>query len=403
VNEGGKRILFVDDDRVVLQGLERMLFEMDDRWEMVFADSPEGALRAFETARFDVIVTDARMPEMDGVSLLARVRAEHPDVVRIILTGHAELEATLRALPVAHSFLTKPCKPAVLVDALQRSCALRSLLDQEELRTLAGGVAGLPVKPEVYSRLTEAIANPDAETAHIARIVSEDLGLSSKVLHLTNSAFFGTCKRFVSVEQAVTFIGLRMLRKLVLSAEVFTAFDPSPFFDGAALAAEQRHALACAGIARAIAGDAQREHAFLAGMLHDVGKLVWAAHAPELRERMNRERTAGQSLSPATEQSTAGTVHGRLGAYLLGLWGLEYPLLEAVAYHHEPASADTSGLDLPTIVHVADALAHEIENEHDGIEADSMLDMAHLERLGALDKLDDWRALGRDLWQREIR
>ncbi len=402
MSESVKRILFVDDDRVMLQGLERMLFEMDDRWEMVFADSPESALRAFDGARFDVIVSDARMPGMDGVSLLARVRAEHPDVVRIILTGHAELEATLRAMPVAHSFLTKPCKPAVLVQALQRSLALRSLLEQEELRTLVGGVSGLPCKPEVYSRLTDAIADPDADTAHIARIVSEDLGLSSKVLHLTNSAFFGTCKAFVSVEQAVAFIGVRMLRKLVLSAEVFTGLGPNPSFDGSSLDVEQRHALACAGIARAIAGHSVRgEYAFLAGMLHDIGKLVWAAHAPDLLGRMNRERTAGQSLSPAIEQHAAGTLHGRLGAYLLGLWGLEYPLVEAVAYHHDPASVGASDLDLPTIVHVADALAHEIENERGGLVADSMLDTAHLQRLGALDKLDGWRAMARNFWDRE--
>lgn len=402
MTESGKRILFVDDDRVVLQGLERMLFEMDDRWEMVFADSPENALRTLGGARFDVIVSDARMPEMDGVSLLARVRTEHPEVVRIILTGYAELEATLRAMPVAHSFLSKPCKPAVLVETLQRSCALRVLLEREELRALVGGVSGLPVQPEVYSRLTEAIAHPEADTAHIARIVCQDIGLSSKVLHLTNNAFFGTCKRFVSVDQAVTFIGVNMLRKLVQSAEVFTTLGPSPELARPFLAATHRHARACARLARAIAGDSGRgDHAYLAGMLHDVGQLVWASYAPALLERMSQQQAVGQSLSPAMEAATAGTVHGRVGGYLLGLWGLEYPLVEAVAYHHDPASIGGTVLDLPTIVHVADALAHEIENEHVGLEADSMLDMAHLERLGTLDELDGWRALGRDLWDRE--
>jgi HD-like signal output (HDOD) protein/ActR/RegA family two-component response regulator len=404
MTDASKRLLFVDDDRVVLQGLERMLFEWADAWDMVFVDDAEKALAALREAHFDVIVTDARMAGMDGAALLSRVRSEYPDVVRVILTGHSELEATLRAMPVAHSFLTKPCKPALLVEVLKRSCALQTLLEREDLRTLVGGVIGLPVKPEVYSRLTEAIADPKAETAEIARIVSRDVALASKVLHLTNSAFFGSRRSFVSVEQAVAFIGVRMLRKMVLSAEVFTTFEPQEALAGLSLDAEQQHALCCAGIARAIATDPeQAEYAFLAGMLHDIGKLVWATHAPGMMRELNERRAPGQSLMPHIEEGEAGTLHGRVGAYLLGLWGLEHPLVEAVAHHHDPANVESSRLDLPTIVHVADALAHEIENERAGIVTESMLDRAHLARLGVEAQLDGWRELGRRLWDREAK
>ena len=399
-----KRILFVDDDRVVLQGLERMLFEHADTWDMVFAGDAEEALAALDEAHFDIIVTDARMAGMDGATLLSRVRSDHPDVIRLILTGHSELEATLRAMPVAHSFLTKPCRPDLLVDVLRRSCALQSLLDRDDLRTLVGGVAGLPVKPEVYSRLTEAIADPKVEAVELARIVSSDVALSSKVLHLTNSAFFGTRRNFISIEQAVAFIGVRMLRKVVLSAEVFTAFKPEEELVGVSLEVEQRHALGCAGIARAIAGESElADYAFLAGMLHDIGKLVWATHSPGLMRDLVQRRAPGQSLMPDIEECHAGTLHGRVGAYLLGLWGLEHPLVEAVAYHHDPASVQSGRLDQPTIVHVADALAHEIENERAGVAVEPMLDRAHLVRLGVDGQLDTWRELGRNLWNREER
>jgi HD-like signal output (HDOD) protein/ActR/RegA family two-component response regulator len=404
MTDAPKRLLFVDDDRVVLQGLERMLFEWADAWDMVFVDDGEKALAALREAHFDIIVTDARMAGMDGAALLSRVRAEHPDVVRVILTGHSELEATLRAMPVAHSFLTKPCKPELLIEVLERSCALQALLEREDLRTLVGGVTGLPVKPEVYSRLTEAIADPNADTADIARIVSRDVALASKVLHLTNSAFFGSRRNFVSVEQAVAFIGVRMLRKVVLSAEVFTTFEPEQELAGLSLDGEQHHALCCAGIARGIAADSeQAEYAFLAGMLHDIGKLVWATNAPGLMRELERRCAPGQSLLPHVEEVEAGTLHSRVGAYLLGLWGLEHPLVEAVAHHHDPASVESSRVDLPTIVHVADALAHEIENERAGIVAESMLDRAHLARLGIEPQLDGWRELGRKLWDREAR
>jgi putative nucleotidyltransferase with HDIG domain len=398
------RILFVDDDRGVLQGLERMLFEMAEEWDMVFVDAPEAALAALDESHFDVIVSDVRMPGMDGGALLSRVRESHPNVVRILLTGYSELEATLRAVPVAHRFLTKPCKPAVLVDVLRRSCALQRLLTEEGLRNLVGGVSGLPVDPEVYARLTTAVTSTSVEASDIASIVSRDVGLSSKVLHLTNSAFFGTRQSFVNIDQAVAFIGVRMLRELVLSAHVFSAFEPAASPPGFSLEAEQRHSLACAGIARAIAvGSADAESAFIAGMLHDIGKLVWATHAPVLSHGLSERRTMGRSLSPAVEESASGTKHGQVGAYLLGLWGLEESVVEAVAHHHDPAILNAARLDLTTIVHVADALAHEIENERAGLEVPSMLDTAHLERLGVLGKVAHWRQLGRDLWDEEAR
>lgn len=402
MTEKRQRILFVDDEIGVLQGLERMLFEMNDAWDMVFVDSADRALDALSESSFDVIVTDMRMPGMDGATLLSHVHDEYPSVVRIILTGHSELEATLRAMPVAHSFLTKPCKPGVLEEVVRRSCALQALLGDEDLRTLVGGIAGLPVKPEVYARLTEAIADPHVELSHIARIVSRDMGLASKVLHLTNSAFFGARRNFVSVEQAVTFIGMRMLRKLVLSAEVFSAFDPQQSLGGLSLDYEQKHGLSCAGLARKIAPDPETaEYAFLAGMLHDVGKLVLATRAPKLMRQLNKQRPQSYSIPPAVEAELCGTNHGRIGAYLLGLWGLEHPLIEAVAHHHDPAAAGSTSFDLPSIVHIADGLVHEIESERAGRPAEAPLDRAHLERLGVLGKLDEWREAGRDLWDRE--
>ncbi len=400
--EGMKRILFVDDEVGVLQGLQRMLFEMAEQWEMLFVDSAEKALDALSDADFDVIVTDMRMPGMDGATLLSHVHDEYPNVVRIILTGHSELEATLRAMPVAHSFLTKPCKPGVLEEVVRRSCGLQALLGSESLRTLVGGVAGLPVKPEVYTRLTEAIADPMIEMSQIAKIVTRDMGLASKVLHLTNSAFFGSKRNFVSVDQAVTFIGIRMLRKVVLSAEVFAAFSPKQSLGGLSLDYEQKHGLACAGIARRIAGDPEQgEYAFLAGMLHDVGKLVWATRAPKVMRQLNKLKSRGESLAPSVEEGVSGSSHGRVGAYLLGLWGLEHPLVEAVAYHHDPAAVGSAQLDLPTIVHIADALTHEIENERAGRKHEVTIDRAHLEKIGVLHKLEDWREAGRELWDRE--
>jgi HD-like signal output (HDOD) protein len=117
--------------------------------------------------------------------------------------------------------------------------------------------------------------------------------------------------------------------------------------------------------------------------------------------QLTRQRVVGHSFPPETEEQITGTSHGRLGAYLLGLWGLEHPLVEAVAFHHQPSVVKSSKFDLPSIVHVADALVHAIENERAGRNGDIQVDRVHLETLGVLDKLDGWHATAREMWERE--
>lgn len=382
-----QRVLFVDDEVGVLQGLSRLLFEMDE-WDMVFVDSGEKALEELRRGRFDVIVSDMCMPGMDGAMLLSRVHAEWPAVVRIILTGHSELEATFRAMPVAHSFLTKPCKPGLVQQVVGKSCALASLLDDEALRTLAGSIVALPVQPDVHASLLDAVADSRVDMSRVAALVRGDVGLSSKVLHLTNSAFFGSPCNFVSVDRALSYIGAGMFRRLVLSRKVFGTGGDALARDGLSLEIEQRHAAACADLAYRIAPrPEQRDDVFLAGLFHDVGKLIWASRQPG---------TDAAYGGPLSHECRA-----RLGAYLLGLWGLERHVVDAVAYHHDPATASGAAAELATVVHVADGLSRALDEERSGRGGELMVDVGHLERTGALSKLDEWRQMSRTLGDRE--
>jgi HD-like signal output (HDOD) protein len=287
-----------------------------------------------------------------------------------------------------------------LEEVVRRNCDLQDLLSEGSLRTLVGGVAQLPTRPVVYTQLTEALADPDVDLSRVAKIVSRDVSLSAKVLHLTNSSFFGVGRKFVSVEQAVSFIGMRMLRKVVLSAEVFSAFSGKKSLGGLSLDGEQRHGLACAGLARAIAPNPElAEYAFLAGMMHDVGKLVLATRSPKTMRALSKRHTGRGSVPPELEEEVAGTNHGRIGAYLLGLWGLELPLVEAVAHHHSPAVCQSTTFDLPSIVHVADVFMHEASGTTEGEDTAAALDVEHLEALGVADRLEEWRHIAEELWQ----
>src|ERR1700690_3600413 len=119
-----RRVLFVDDEPQILEGLRHRLHRQRKQWEMLFAESGKAALKILAHEPVDVIITDMRMPQMDGATLLTKVKELYPRVVRIVLSGHAELETALRAVPVAHQFLNKPSEPGVIEGVVERACNL---------------------------------------------------------------------------------------------------------------------------------------------------------------------------------------------------------------------------------------------------------------------------------------
>jgi YesN/AraC family two-component response regulator len=114
-----KRILFVDDEPELLESLERLLHPMQDRWKMTFARCGTEALAWLEAQPFDVLVTDVRMPRVDGVRLLRWVKTKYPGMTRIVLSGYFERELALGAAEAAHHYLVKPVDFERLREAIE--------------------------------------------------------------------------------------------------------------------------------------------------------------------------------------------------------------------------------------------------------------------------------------------
>ena len=321
-----KKILFVDDEPNVLSGLKRMLRVQRKEWDMEFLPGGEEALKHLAEHGADVIVSDMRMPGMDGAALLSKVQEAFPSTIRIVLSGHAELEAALRAVSVAHQYLAKPCDSETIKEVVARACDLQRLLDEPRLRDMVGKVDSLPTIPEVYTQLVQLLADPDAGVVDAAEIVAKDAGITAKVLQVVNSSFFGFARSITGIRDATSCLGLNMLRNLTLSVEVFRSFDGAGKSGGFSLADAQKHANLTARIARKLLDDKiQAEHAFLGAMLHDVGRLVLISNMPEAFERV-REAAAGRTESEcAVEQDVLGVTHAEIGAYLLGIWGCRIP------------------------------------------------------------------------------
>jgi len=387
-----KRILFVDDEPNILDGLKRMLRPQRRVWDMAFAPSGQEALTAMAAEPFDVVVTDMKMPGMNGAELLAQVKAGHPGTVRIVLSGHADMEASMRSVSVSHQFLAKPCEADALRAAVDRACGLEVLLREPSLQEALGSVVELPTLPRVYNSLTEALSKEEVDISEVGSIVEEDVGIAAKILQLVNTSFFGLRIEIADLRQATTYLGVTTIRDLVLSYGMFQKFEGSVMPSAFSIEREQSHAFLAARIAKRILSEKMAgEQAFLAAMLHDVGKLVLATHLAEPFQTILQAGAGVERPFHAVEREVLGTSHAEIGAYLLGLWGMPYPVVEAVAHHHHPRRVpEQPAFGVLGATHVADALAR----EQGGCDPELIeLDEQYLQTLGVAERLPEWRAI----------
>ena len=201
-----KRILFVDDESKILDGLQRMLHADRKHWDMEFAVGGEAALQACEKASFDVVISDMRMPGMDGATLLGQIRDRYPGTARIILSGYSEITLVARSVHVAHRFLGKPCEASELRSMIERVCTLQDVLCTPEIRAIIGTVGALPSLSTSYNALTQALSRPDTSISQVADILEHDVAMSAKVLQLVNSAFFGLAQTVTSLQLSLIHI-----------------------------------------------------------------------------------------------------------------------------------------------------------------------------------------------------
>jgi putative nucleotidyltransferase with HDIG domain len=343
------RILFVDDEVNVLHAMRRTMHGMRHEWNMEFVSSGVEALQSLAKTPADVIVSDMRMPGMDGWQLLAEVKALYPQTVRLVLSGYAEPGAIMRLVGTAHQYIAKPGDSEVLKAAIAQTQLMKSLLTSDALALLVGHVGTLPSFPKAFQEISSCLKQPNASVTDASRIISRDVAMTANIMKLVNSAFFGARRQVSSVDRAVAFLGLDTLTALVLGHGLFQSAGSS------ATEALWQHSLQTALAARAIALREQLpaprvEEAFLAGMLHDVGRVVFATRAGK----------AG-ATPPVSGEDSVATIdehHAEVGAYLLGLWGFPSHIVAAVALHDTPSRRADTRLDLTVLVHIADRLVH---------------------------------------------
>lgn len=381
------RLLFVDDEPQVLQGLRRMLRRHRDEWEMVFVGGGQEALDALAASPFDVLVTDMKMPGVGGVELLRAAAENYPSVARVVLSGQTDEEDLMLSSISAHQYLAKPCAVEALESVIERASAIRDFVTDEALLALVTSLTTLPSFPAISASIAQEVHGDDPSMQRVGDIVSRDIALAAKLLQLVNSSFFGLAREISDVREAVNLLGSNRVLALCTGMNLFSQVTHETggvSFDGL-----WQRSVTVASWAQAFAKTCGLDKeavtaAYLGGLLSVTGNLILASNLPS--RYMRATINDAQLSTDTSELAEFGATFPQVGAYVLGLWGLPSAAVEAVGFHRAPSDFDSGGEPSAlTAVHVAAALIHAVLSD-----TEATYDLDHLAATGVDAHLDDW-------------
>lgn len=353
------RVLFVDDEPNVLAAIRRMLRSKHSEWDMDFATSGKESLELFAENPFDVVVSDIRMPEMDGAELLQKIKDGYPNTIRIALSGQVGLNEVIRSIRAVHQYISKPCDANDLVAKIEGAIRSREVLNDLKMQKIVSEIDALPVIPHVFKSIEEELKSPEPSINKVAELISMDVGLVAKILKLINSPYFGLPSHVRSIFQAITMLGIDTIKALVLGTHLFSMYNEK-VLPKLSLIMLWEHSFRVSNIARMIAEYENLERSKIVelrmtGLLHDVGKLVLANSFPKKYQRViDLMASEGETVAKC-EQQVFGTTHAEVGAYLMGLWGMSGEIVYGIGYHHSYEACD---LSTPMLVSIADTIDH---------------------------------------------
>ncbi|MFZ5806768.1 MAG: HDOD domain-containing protein [Verrucomicrobiota bacterium] len=382
-------VLLVDDDEKVLHGLRRSLKTIEPKWQILTETKPMEALGLIEKHAIDVIVSDLRMPVMDGADFLEKIQKRKPEIIRFVLSGQAGQDLMIKSSAVAHRYLTKPCDVQMLAQAIREAMEMTHTLSDVRTKQQVSHLKQLPTMPMIYQALLEVLKNPQVNSATIEKVISQDPSMVLKIMQTANSAYFGVGGTISTLHEAIILLGVEIIKGLVLVGKIFEQHQHA---ESRTVQIFWSHSIQTSTLAhhlyiKRMRNEEQAGEAFTAAMLHDIGKLIFY----ETFETRYRKllRTSKEESIPLwqLEKTTYGNSHAEVGAQLLHLWGLPSAICEAVEFHHTPNAIQEKCFSCATAVHIADAVAHaQSVFPYKG----GMLDTAYLKELGLPDSLEHW-------------
>lgn len=391
-----KKILFVDSDPRITQRAERLLRPLNNRFRVVFLNNGNQAKTWLSRESFDIVISDIHLKGISGADLLRHIQRHSPQTVRIILSGQARKETILRSVDFAHQFISKPFDYDSLTESIFNAVSLGGLIQDKKLRNLLLSIRSLPSFPSLYIEIVEELRGLNPSSDRVGEIISRDMSMSAKVLQLVNSAYFGLSRQINDPTQAAVILGLETIRDLVLSLQLFSQFDQNKI-RRLGLSHLWDHSISVGLFSKIIIKTMTSKKdminaAFLAGLLHDLGKLVLVENFT-----MRYYSAIGVSVRKnialhEAEMEMFNATHSQLGAYLLSSWGISPMVAEAIAYHHNLGRTGKKKFSLAVALHVANVFDNE-KKENRKKAVLPQLDVTYLKEIGVHEKVEVWREL----------
>jgi HD-like signal output (HDOD) protein len=378
-----------------LPALQAETGKLEALWECSFVANPTSTRELLADRGCDALVVNMSAFGKEAVELLREAGRLRANPLRFIVGDVDNQSVVINHIGGSHHFIRRPVAPAELIKNIQRGLKLDVWLSTSELRALAPRLSRLPSLPSTYFNLLKEIESPAATLQGIAGVIARDPAATARLLQTVNSAAFSPAEKVTQPADAVALLGVQTVKSLVLSLQVFSQNDEARKA-GLTLEILWEHSLLVAKFARLITlkqtGDIHlAEEAFTVGLLHDVGRIVLASNLPQ--EYAATVAAAREKSRPLEEEETAqfGVNHAKVGAYLLGLWGLPAEYIEATAAHHAPGqTAFAPEFSLLGAVHAANVFAHEMSGQTDSLLL-PQLDLPYYQMLKLDSQLAIWR------------
>ncbi len=374
MNKSIPKILFIDEEQSILDSLQQLLD--DENWDCHFITSASEALSFLQNNPVDMVVSDAKTAGMDGIQLLAEIHKLYPAIVRIFLTGYAKQDDVIQALAqgYAQQIIPKPWIDQELKEIIRS--AIRQSIKQKkysiEFQILINSIPLLPSLPESYSNVRSCVVGDEVNIEKMARYISQDVAISSVLLHWANSALFGQRAQVDTIKKAIIVLGTDIVENLILSESVNrTIAGDLPDINGFDFGKFKKHSIATAVLARLLIKSlyptdvVQHDRAFIAGLLHDMGKLAAASFFPAQFEKAIELANKRKCPLTETEVENYGTQHAELGSFLAEWWSLPPFIVNAVCWHHQPHSTPVDQ-DVIAATYVANLLSYQFQYGSNG-------------------------------------
>lgn len=366
-----KKILFVDDEVQILRSLFRLFMETD--FEVFTAESAKEALDILAQENIDIIISDMRMPLMDGYQLLSQVKEKYPHVLRVILSGYSDEKTLFNALQknIAKLYLLKPWQNEQIIGIIENLLATEESITDSEFFSSINSLEELPTIQSTYQEIMNCIDQDDG-IDKVVRIIEQDPAIASKVLHIANSAFYGI--KTGSIKQAVTYLGMENIRNIVLSTFVIQMFE-SNICSQREIDLLWSHSFLCNKIVSLVFNKFLQKKVpkvgMSAGLLHDVGIIFLLNYFQQEYWQFYKEMMEKKENNLCVMESSRFSIdHQQVGGYLLNWWEIPYPIVEAALYHHDPLNEKVINKELVCAVHIGDKyswsfLEHGVEQNFD--------------------------------------